>query len=78
MKTTKAVQKDITKRLSSGEVIYLYDECDTDAGYMVTGNKAIVKYPGKAPFEISTSETSVLNAIFCGREITAEQWEALP
>lgn len=78
MKTTKANPETLISRWTKGEVIYLFDECETDAGYMVTGDKAIVKYPGKAPFQVDSSVNSVMNAIFCGREITEEQWNNLP
>lgn len=65
---------DLWERVAKGEPVYINDVCDTDAAYMIMGEFTMVKYTGKTPFRIETSEASAQNAILCGQEITEDEF----
>lgn len=73
----KITSKDLWARVAKGEPVYLMDSCKTDAGYMIRGSTAIVKYPGVAPFEVKSTMPSIEDAILCGHEITEAEFNAI-
>lgn len=77
MKTKSISSSEVWNRISKGEVVYLFDSCKTEAGYMVRGLTTIVKYPNKAAFEVDSTMPSIADAILCGQEITEEDFNAI-
>lgn len=70
----KIMPSDLWERVSKGQIVYLNDTCDTDAAYAVMGKYTMKKFSGETAFRILTSETSATNAIYCGNEITEEEF----